>query len=258
MKRTFALILSAVLLFAFAAAASAEITIGDLQYDSGRATITWTDPDGAGPYKTAYQYQDPGGCPQCWFWGGGNEAGSTAYGTSFTFNDLAPERTYIVSVEDANGHEVTKTVTTPQAYEFEDGKLTTQSVKVKLEHRYTDSKAKKFKKLKNGLKASEIKDNQGVYYYGVKYEKQMPRLSKPRTYFEQIVFTAPNGFSQTVIAKDNTMQFVSARARFWWELLGDSFFANMINKLGDVVPGTYSIDLYWDGMFVNHSTFEVK
>ena len=258
MKKALALILSLALLCAFTAAASAEVTIGDMQYVSGHATFTWTDPDGAGPYKLAYQYQDPGGCPQCWFWGGGNEAGSTAYGTTFTFNDLAPGRTYIISIEDAKGREVTKTVTTPQAYDFEDGKMTTKSVKVSLTHRYTDMQAKKYHTLKNGLKASEIKANQGTYYYGVKYLKETPRLAKQRTYFEQIVFTGPNGFCQTEIARDTTLKFVSSRAQFWWELLGDSFFANMLNRLGDIPTGTYSIDLYWDGMFVNHTTFQVK
>ena len=256
MKKAIALTLALVLL-AFAAAASAEVTIGDLQYVNGRGTLTWTDPDGNGPYKLAYHYVDPSGCTQCYFWAGGTEAGSTAYGTSYTFTDLAPGRTYELFVEDAKGSEVMKTVTTPMAYDFTDDRLTTDSVRITLETRYANSSGN-YRKLGKDFTASEINANSGTYYYGVRYLKEMPRLARPRTYFEQIVFTAPNGFSQTVVATDTTMKFVSARAQFWYNFIGEAFFSNMIAKLGQVVPGTYTIDLYWDGMFVNRTTFPVR
>ena len=44
----------------------------------------------------------------------------------------------------------------------------------------------------------------------------------------------------------------------WFYLTGERFFKYLYRNTGTIPAGDYRVDLFWDGMWVNTSTFKVK
>ena len=44
----------------------------------------------------------------------------------------------------------------------------------------------------------------------------------------------------------------------WYYMLGDDYFENLYKITGDIPSGNYTVTMFWDGMYVNQSTFKVK
>ena len=92
--------------------------------------------------------------------------------------------------------------------------------------------------------------------YGIQYRISYPELAYSRTYFTQIAIIAPNGYAESELYK--TVDYGSEYSRLTWSMIGDSTFAQLYKYNSTIPSGTWTVELYWDGMFVNRSTFTVQ
>lgn len=102
----------------------------------------------------------------------------------------------------------------------------------------------------------DIVSNRSSKEYGFRYDVDYPQLAYSRTYFTQVVITAPNGYLETEVYK--TATYGSEYAGKYWDMPGDWTFRMIYDKNSSVPSGTWTVELYWDGMFVNRSTFKVN
>lgn len=230
-----------------------------LSYDTGVTTISWDDAgSGATSYRVYLKVINNGTAENTqWFMGD-----TTDHFMQVT--ECLPGKSYSITLTDQNRYILdSKEYTLPEAPVFEDGKLTNASVKVSIELRKMamgGNPGKDTKKL-NSLKASEIKsglDGQTTVH-GLKYTMKMPQLAKPRSFFVTLAFESPDGYLYVEDAEDITFDRVAnGYQTIWWNIIGTSFFRDLYGALGDIPTGTYTVYLYWDGMWVNTSTFQVQ
>ena len=153
----------------------------------------------------------------------------------------------------------TQQYTMPDVPVFQDGKLKDTSVKISIELRQTDTSLK-VKKL-NAFKAADMNSllEGKQTYFCMKYQMRMPRLAKDRTFYVQLVYESPNGYTYTDKADNVTFERVANGTQtLWWEYAGADFFTQLYKQTGSIPVGQYKVTLYWDGCKVNTSTFNVK
>ena len=242
------------------AAPAAGATLKDsVSYDTGVTTISWDDAgSGTSSYRVYLKVINNGSAENTqWFIGDTTDhflkTTECLRGKSYSVV-LADQDRYILD---------SREYTLPEAPSFQDGKLTNASVKISLEPRKMamgGSPSKDTKKL-NSLKASEIKsglDGQTTIH-GLKYTMKMPQLAKPRSFFVTLAFESPDGYLYVEDAEDITFDRVAnGYQTIWWYITGTGFFHNLNEATGDIPAGTYTVYLYWDGMWVNTSTFKVQ
>ena len=240
-----------------------EISSGVTASD-GRFTITWEDSANAGPYKLTYQYVDEASTAvQCNFWAGTSVQDSTTSSKSYTFLYLIPGKTYKFAVEDSQGVKTSRVITLPTPSSFVDSKLKDTSVKVSFKYRYMESgMAYEDAKSLSKFSASDMMTNMSNsgYRYGLYYCVDLPQLAKSREFYTTIAFYAPNGFVVAEVPGDtsySSFNNASSSSRYCY-CAGTSFFALLYEKNGTIPTGTYTVELYWDGMFVKSTTFTVN
>ncbi len=219
--------------------------------DKGRVTVTWTDSENRQPYTVCYTYEG-GSAVQTYY-----RASSDVRTKSYTFEALIPGKTYKITIIDANNQSISKTYRLPTPTEFADGKLKASSIKIGIEPRYkgVSDAYEKARKI-SALKASEIVSNRGKYEYGVRYTIDYPQLAYSREYLTHIALIAPNGYAESEVW--STQAYGSEYINLYWYLLGPWTFDKIYEQNGTVPAGTWTLELYWDGMFVNRSTFTVQ
>lgn len=261
LNRMVCLCLALAMLLSFAAfsgaSADSGATLGSYAvYNGGHTRINWTvTGNPADEYKLIFQVKGNGNAAQARF------LADSVYSDYAVTDSCVPGYTYSVILVDGNYNILDqRDYTISEAAVFEDGKLKDKSVKISIEPRKMAPGASDVSKA-NSLKASEIKAgfDSNSMYYGVKYQMKMPQLAKPRDFFVTLVFESPDGFLYVDIAKDVTFDRVNnGYQTIWWNLAGVDFFYNLYNITGDIPSGTYRTHLYWDGMWVNDSTFKVQ
>lgn len=223
----------------------------------GRVTVSWTDSANNSPYKVLCQYVGVSGITQPNYWAGGDESGSTTYAKSFTIDQLAPGRAYRIEVRDCNNNSIYHTYNLPTPATFEDGKLKASSIKVSISPRQKlKSSDKQSASSISSLRASDIIANRSSKEYGFRYDIDYPQLAYSRNYFTQIVITAPNGYLET--EEYRSIDYDSGYSGRYWYMLGEWTFKMLYDKNSVIPTGTWTVELYWDGMFVNRSTFRVN
>ncbi len=247
-----------ILLLPLSVLAGTAVTLdATVSVNSGRSVIRWTPGDlPAGGYKVYVSAVNPGGSAEL------VQLAGTTDGSSLTTGLLAPNRTYKVYVTNTDNIILGSAVyITEDVPVFEDGKLKHTSVKISTEPRRLNNATGKFKKLKS-FKASEMESTMASEpdtYFCMKYLMRMPKLIKARAFFVQVVFDAPNGYSYTEKAEDVTFDKVkNGYQTLWWDRAGANFFSQLYSQTGSIPAGEYTITLYWDGCFVNTTTFKVN
>ena len=232
--------------------------------DTGRYTITWEDSANAGPYQLTYQYVDESSnAVQCNFWAGPSEKDSTTTSKSYTYLYLIPGKTYKFTVEDSKGVKTSRVITLPTPSSFVDGKLKSSSIKVSWKYRYMESgMAYEDARSLSKFSAAEMMTNMtnSGYRYGLYYRIDLPQLAKSRNFYTTIAFYAPNGFASAEVSGDTSYSsFNNASGSYCaWHCAGTGFFDLLYEKNGTIPTGTYTVELYWDGMFVKSTTFTVN
>lgn len=247
-------------LLGLCAAAEASATLKNyLDYDGGTATISWDVSGGdSSSYIVLLEVINNGYAKQT-RWNLGETKNH-----SLRTTECIPGKSYRVTLLD-NVYSIldTKEYTLSDAAVFQDGKLKNTSVKVSIEPRKMKAggNASKDAKKVKALKAAEIKaaiENESEYY-GIKFQMKMPQLAKPRSFFVTLAFESPDGYLYVEQATDVSFERVNnGYQTLWWNLAGVNFFRYLHKETGDIPTGTYTTYLYWDGMWVNTSTFKVQ
>ena len=223
-------------------------------YDTGRTTISWSR-SGDAEEVTVYIQVINNGTSEQSLWRIG-----TTTGTKVTTTEMLPGRSYRVSLTDSDNYVLAeKDYDMPAPVTFQDGNLKSTSVKVKIEKRSAPYNTRNYS-MEKSLSASKIQSNMEAKttWYGVKFLMQMPRLAKPRTFFVTLAFESPDGYLYVETAQEITFDKVNGGYQtIWWDLIGTYFFRDMLAKTGTVPAGKYTTILFWDGMLVNQSTFDV-
>lgn len=225
--------------------------------NKGKVTVSWTDTSSLGPYQVAYEYVG-GTATQSSFWGGGDESSSTVSTKKFVFSKLIPGKTYIIRVWDANKKLVSATITIPSQGSYKDGSLQAKNVNVTITPKYENDKGTIFNV--SELKASNIVDylKKGTRSYGIRYEFTVPKATKKLSYYVQLLFRAPNGYGYTENNVQENYDTTGGAENRFWKCTGTYFFKFLYEKNDSIPTGTYTVEMYWDGMLVNTSTFQVK
>jgi len=235
---------------------TASISITSVKRNGdGTCTVKWTGTRTSTPYKvyyaqkTAYSYtsetlQDN----YTGRWHAVDSSDNKFYGTSATVDRLIPGQAYWIIVEDANG--------TQDIYEYTPGKApgfpdfpTDLSIQLK-------SRTGSSYKEHTSFSASEIARSSNTEY-GAYIRLDYSMLAREREYLGHVAITAPNG----AVITDGLVDIFLPRGRsysyFSFYSL-DDFFEIMIDQFGEVPTGTYEWSLYYDGMYINTTTFRVS
>ena len=219
--------------------------------DKGRVTISWEDSENNSPYSVSYEYVGKGNAVQSQY------REDKTYSKSCTIGDLIPGKTYRIGVTDCKGKTVYHTYSLPTPSTFEDGLLKASSIKVKIELKQkNDSASDTTASNISELRAADIIANRGKKEYGFRYSMDYPKLARSRSYHTQIAITAPNDFLECELNED--VEYGAEYSGRYYYLLGDWTFWKIYYLSSSIPKGTWKVDLYWDGMHVNQSTFEVK
>lgn len=233
-------------------ALSSKVTV-----KNGKTTVTWTDSENLGPYQLAYECVN-GSAKQSSYWAGANEKEYTVSAKKFTFNQLVPGYKYIIKLYDSKLNYTSTVITVPYGGTYKSNGITSNSVKVTITPKYRNEKGTMFsaKELDADNMVSYLE--KGTRFYGVRYEFTIPKLTSTLNCFVQIVISGPNGFTELEMFSQETFDTRSDSRKYWLTLAGDRYFQNMYEKNGSIASGTYTIEMYWDGLLVNSSTFNVK
>lgn len=252
-------LLAALVCVPLTASAGTTVTLADsVSYSAGRTTISWTVEGDALSKYIVIGVALYGDAEQKMF------LIEETSGTSATAVRMIPDVTYGIYVTDEEYNILGyKEYTMPDSVTFEDGLLKNTSVKVSIDPvklHAGGARNKNTKKI-NSFRAAEIASGlqDGSYSYGVKYTMKMPQLAKARDFYVTVAFEAPNGFIWTEVAENVTFDRVNnGYQTLWYYMIGDNFFSSLYDKAGQILLGEYKIYLYWDGMYVNTTTFKVN
>ena len=262
MKKRFALsimlIIAGVMLLLFCTGASAEteVTLNDkISYSGGYSRISWSvSGDEAESYRVYARLINNGTAEQTtWFQG-------ETKSHSLSSVELLPGKQYEITVTDENYMILDqRQYSLNQAQTFVDGKLKDTSVKVTTELR-KQTFGQKAKKV-DSLKAVDIMNaiDNNTADYGIKFQMRMPQLAKQRAFFVTLAFESPDGYLSVEVASDVTFERVNnGYQTIWWDLVGDNFFKYLYAANRTIPSGTYNVYLFWDGMWVNTTSFKVR
>lgn len=179
-----------------------------------------------------------------------------------TTQRLVPGTSYYIVVTDALGRQARKYFLVPSAGSFQDGKLKATSITVDISYRRKEIKdAYRDAQSIPALYASEIQaEVDGLMSkaasYGLYYNINYGKLAYGRNYNTLIVFRDSNGFvvpEEVWEDKEYSADYVGHH----WYCTGMGFFYALNQAYGYIPSGEYYVDLYWDGMLVNTSSFQV-
>lgn len=255
-KRFLLMVLTVALLMSACVVAGATVILDETvtSFD-GQSTIRWnSDSVPQGGFTVIIEALNSRGSASLF-----QMAGQTTQNSLIT-GILAPNNTYRVYIVDndfniLDSHDYVM----PSVSDFQDGKLTTKSVKVTTEKRQATSDGK-YKRV-SSFNATDMNAiaSAGTAFSCMKYQMQMPQLAYSRNFYVQLVFEAPNGYVYTEIAKEVTFDRVNdGYQTLWWDYAGADFFDALYRQTGNIPSGQYTIYLYWDGYFVNALTFAVN
>ena len=238
-----------------AAGAETSVTLSDTAvYDRGHTTFSWTVTGNEADIYYVFVSPCGNGSAEQSLW---KIAETNVHSAQAV--ECIPGKSYEVTVTDGDYIILDrKEYTLAEAEPFADGKLTNSTIRITTEPR----KALPSGSIQeiNSLRASDIiagAQNNSAYY-GIRYQMRMPQLIKPRTFFVTLAFEAPNGYLFVEQATDITFdQVIDGYQTLWWNIAGADFFLNLYARNGDVPAGTYQVHMFWDGMWVNTSTFNV-
>lgn len=219
----------------------------------GRVEVIISDPQNKGPYtvnfvRKATNNFEKDQTAQGFHWIH-NEIKSKAQ----IINDFVPGESYWVWASNSAGEETERYVFSAPAVKQFDGFKTKPSISsFNLKSRALGSSAKDI----DAFKASAIYSSKNIEY-GAYVRYDYPQLKNPRTYFQQMVFRAPNGFCAVDYADDDELPSGDTYS-YWTFYSFEKFFAALTHG-GRMPPtGTYRFEFYWDGMLVDFKTFQVK
>lgn len=231
-----------------------------LQANRGQYTISW-DKKVSEPYQISIQLNS---CDKIVY------GDSKLYGNSYTTDSLLPGRAYTVTITESGflgreGESFSGVINVPRTNPFWDEGISAGDIEVQISPRFDadghgDKRPVYLQSFKNGEMARKI-----TYYdwhYGLYYKINFPNFEGDRTYLLTLAFRAPNGYqwieySGHVEGWFGGVEFSKSSSCWKWNIVGHGFFEALLYDYGEIPSGRYYVDLYWDGMLVNSTPFEV-
>jgi len=217
-----------------------------VQADDGVYTISWRG-SLVTPYKIVYTPSS----------GGEVLSNSSVYGNSYTTKWMIPGMEYTVTLTDANGTTATGKVNVPRAESFRDGNLTANKIDIQISPRYTKPGYAPVHVQSFNASTMEANMTNKGWTYGLFYRINLSSFTGDRTYLQTVVFRAPNGYNYMWTASSQTYYYGGSDMYWRWKIMGEEFFEELLDEYGRIPTGKYYVDLYWDGMLVDSSSFQV-
>ena len=217
-----------------------------VQADDGVYTISWHG-SLVTPYKIVYTPSS----------GGEVLSNSSVYGNSYTTKWMIPGMEYTITLTDATGVTVTGTVNVPRAESFRDGNLTANKIEILISPRYTKPGYAPVHVQSFNASTMEANMTNKGWTYGLFYRINLSSFTGDRTYLQTVVFRAPNGYNYMWTASTQTYYYGGSDMYWRWKIMGEDFFEELLDEFDRIPTGKYYVDLYWDGMLVDSSSFQV-
>lgn len=228
-----------------AAAGEKKVSLQDyLPYENGRTTISWDVNETTNArYVVTYKVIENGTAKQSEL-----TAGKT-YTHSVDTTGIIPGKCYEISVKDMEGN-----VLDQKAYRMDEAEAYEKNNLVKINIRPSQIEKGKDPKKIGVLKAEDMNKgfSDGTIYYGVRYQMSMARM-KGEGLFVTLAFESPDGYLYVDKARD-----IIFDKEMTWEDAGKEFFWQMYRENHNIPGGKYTTYLFWNGKFVNTSSFYVK
>lgn len=233
--------------------AASSITIKNfVSTSNGKYTINWSG-EASAPYRISYSLSTGSGQ---------TFRDSGIYSNSYTTSLMIPGKTYKVTVTDSKGKAFSQTVTVPIARNFSDGTLKASNIGILVSpRRDADGMSGPGGAIyEKNLIADEMTYNirNKGWSYGLYYRIDLPSFSGKRTYRETVVFRAPNGYNYIWKSSNCDYTFPGSESWWKWDIMGEEFFQELMNKYKRIPTGKYYVDLYWNGMLVNSTQFQIN
>ena len=160
-------------------------------------------------------------------------------------------------VRDCDGKSISHIYKLTPSSTFSDNKLKAKQIKVEIKPMQKNtSAANSTAKDISSIKASDIISNLQNKEYGFRYNVSIPQLSYTRTFFTQVAIIAPNRYLHCATYCDYS--YKPKYAGIHWDFIGADAFKEIYKYNSSIPTGTWTVELYWDGMRVNKSTFIVN
>lgn len=215
----------------------------------GRAVITWTDSERNGPYTVKHQYVDTDSS----VWQTLILDVMDEKNTRHAIWGVIPGKTYKFTVQDKDGSTTQKTLKVPAKAKISSSRKS----KTTLTPVYSPD-GSTVKKLKNMSASAMAKKIEEGFCYGVEYRTEFYSKAKKEIVHNAVfAFYAPNGFVGTNYANDFRLPKAANRV-YWYPMLGNQFFENLLDSCGSIPAGTYRFEIYLEGQKYYTKNFTVK
>lgn len=249
-------LLIGILLLALPAMASSQAPdiLAITPTDDGHLNVSWTD-TGASSYTVYWeQYVDDFGTNAQQLAYRSTEAEVSRTNARITY---VPGIPCYVLVRDSNDNWAYDLYKPGGAPGFQDGNWTSGIKKLQLKPRKQNSNGK----YKNYSSFSAAELDSGSNSWGMYISYDCPSLADPRTFHEVVTFTNPDGYATVLV--DKTEEYGQSSRGSYYTYYYDFFsmtpyFSYQQALYGSVPTGKYTWTLYWNGMYVNSGTFNVK
>lgn len=93
--------------------------------------------------------------------------------------------------------------------------------------------------------------------YGINYKMTWSGLTGKRVYDTKIVFISPDEEPYKYTYNCGRIEHSTNYLYRWWDCIGEHFFQWYYEVTGDILPGTYLVQLFFDDMLVNTTYLDV-
>lgn len=218
------------------------LELGDpIVCEDGSVVVSWSDSADNGPYQVYYELLESAPVPFGW------TAARGVQGNSCVLTQLVPGVSYIFTVSDKDGNKVHQVY---YAQQPGDGNEIGARIRFKTMRRH-DRTTKNVQ-----WSAEEIAQDNG-YTHGLYLRLTYSTLKKTRNYAFCVSVEAPNGFSDVIFSGGLTLDYGKSQVPVWGFIPMDDYFACLESYYGGIPTGEYIVTLYFNGGYVDSSTFEV-
>ncbi len=218
-----------------------EIT-GAEQNEKGNVLFTWQDEANNGPYTVQYELLEAAPVPFGW------TAATGVTGTSWELKQLAPGVSYVLTVTDASGNQA-QTIYLAKAPE------NGNEIGARIEVRTRIFNGSRLVEIP--FSAAEIVKDNG-WENGLYVHLTYSMLVKTRRYDFTLTVEAPNGFADTVLSGDITLNRGKSVVEPWDFISLADYFGRLNAYYGEIPLGEYTVTLNFDGKPAWSQTFMVQ
>ena len=216
----------------------------------GTVDVAWTDSLNRGPYEVNYvQKLSDSFVADLEYADGVGEwtDESNVSGFTCTMDCLIPGVDYWIIVRDNTGWGTYEAYTAPDAQSFSEFTCTLSF--------QPETRSGETVRDVTGFSAAKL--TQASEEYGGLLKISHPRLARDREYMMQLAITTPTGAIITENVTDIRLYSGGSKSIYWDFYDLDWYFGRVLANMNRIPTGTYTIDVYFDGLYACSTTFTV-